>query len=253
MRAAALGFVTLVAIAAAGAPASAADLAARPYTKAPVMVDPSFNWSGFYIGGNVGGLWDRSRWTDIFGNTIGLDLTSGSNGSATIGGVHGGFNYQLGQLVLGIEGDYEATKIRSSFGAAALCAGFPPGICTTSQDWVASLRGRAGVSFNRLLVYGTGGVAFTDIGHTTVFPGFVGASVYGTQSRTGWVAGLGAEYAITNNWIAGVEWKHFDFGSTTVTAALPATDRMQFRETDDSVVARLSYKFGWEGPVVAKY
>jgi len=242
--------------------ALAADLAGRPYSKAPApAVDTAYNWSGFYIGGNVGGIWDRSSWTDdARGNIIGPNLTQSSSGSSVIGGGQAGFNYQVGLFVLGAEADYSATRISSSFnfppGAIIGCAGGPPGVCTTSQDWVASVRGRAGLAFDRFLVYATGGVALTEIGHITTFPGFPGApAAFGTQSRTGWVTGLGMEYALTNNWIAGIEWKYYDFGtiSAVATPLQFFNTTMRFRETENSVVGRLSYKFGWGGPVVAKY
>lgn len=254
--------LSIFATAALSATAVAADLPARTYTKAPApMVSPAFSWTGFYVGGNVGGIWDRSSWTDdARGNIIGPNLTRSSDGSSVIGGGQVGFNYQVNQFVFGVEGDYTATRIRSSFnfpaGAVVGCAGAPPGVCTTSQDWIATIRGRGGLAFDRFFIYGTGGVAFTEIGHITTFPGFPGAPAsFGTQSRTGWVAGLGGEYAITNNWIAGVEWKYYDFGTTSAVATPLAiyNTTMRFRETENSVVGRLSYKFDWAGPVIAKY
>src|SRR5713101_802845 len=81
--------------------ASAADLPARPYTKTPVMaVDPSYDWSGFYIGGHIGYLWGKTRVVDD-----GILTEPGAPTNGVIGGVLAGYNWQSGPLVLGIEGD----------------------------------------------------------------------------------------------------------------------------------------------------
>ena len=81
--------------------ASAADLPTRVYTKAPVMVDPAYNWSGFYVGGHVGGLWGRSR---VFDD--GVLTESGAATDGVVGGILAGYNWQTGPLVLGTEGDF---------------------------------------------------------------------------------------------------------------------------------------------------
>jgi outer membrane immunogenic protein len=215
------------------------------------MVDPAYNWSGFYIGVNAGGGWLRDQFSDIPPATN-LGVTPASRKSGFVGGGQAGVNWQVSQFVFGIEGDIDSASINAIVG----CAGGPPAICSTKQDYLASVRGRAGIAFNNILLYGTGGVAFTNYNHSTAFTGFaLGPINWSSDSRTGWVAGLGAEYAFTSNWILGAEWKHYDFGNRTLTTASPGFVGIQqnFRETEDTIVARLSYKFGWSGPVVGRY
>ncbi len=199
--------------------ARAADLAARPaYTKAaPLMVDPAYNWSGFYIGVNAGGGWLRDQFSDVPpANNFGA--TPATRKSGFVGGGQAGVNWQVSQFVLGIEGDIDSASINAS----VACAGAPPAICSSKQDYLASIRGRAGFAFNNFLVYGTGGVAFTNYNHSIAFPGFaLGPVNWSNDSRTGWVAGVGAEYAFAGNWVVGAEWKHYDFGNRTLTTASP--------------------------------
>jgi outer membrane immunogenic protein len=182
---------TLACGALAGA-AQAADMRypQQPYVKAPIY-NSAFSWTGFYLGLNGGGGWGRSNW-DRVGN---LDLTGG-----VIGGT-AGFNWQTGQVVLGIEGDADWSGI----GGTTITA-CPTG-CGTRNDWLVTARGRLGYSFDRFLPYITGGLAAGDIKATT--PGFAGAS----QTNLGWTVGVGVEVAIVANWSAKAEYLHVDLGN----------------------------------------
>src|SRR5215210_1835523 len=139
-----LGFLVLAAL-----PASAADLprGAMPY-KAPAMLS-QYNWTGFYLGINGGGAWGNSDW-----NTF---ATSNSPSGGMIGGT-AGYNWQGpgNPWVFGIEGDIAWTNIKDS----AVCGGL---VCETKNNWLGTVRGRIGYSFDRFLPYFTGGVAFGDI------------------------------------------------------------------------------------------
>lgn len=220
--------------------ASAALAADMPVKAAYSM--PQYNWSGWYAGLNAGGGWNRSRWTDITGNIIAPNTESGSNGSGFVGGVHAGYNYQNGIWVAGAEADFDGSAIKSSFNSAAQCAGLPPGVCKTQQPWIATLRARIGLAQDRWLVYGTGGIAFSDLKHRTDF--IAGPPVtWNHNSRTGWVVGAGIEYALTDAWNIGIEWKYYDFGTKTAFGA-GASDLMRFDDTENSVMARISYRFG---------
>src|SRR5215471_228131 len=100
-------FTCTTALVAAGA-ASAADLAARPYTKAPAYIEPLFNWTGFYVGGHIGGAWTNEQWINSANTTAFGDLSPGQGfrqrGSGIMGGAQIGYNWQASNYVFGLEG-----------------------------------------------------------------------------------------------------------------------------------------------------
>jgi outer membrane immunogenic protein len=184
--------IAVLALAAAGS-ARAADLSVAPIYKAPPQVTaPAYNWSGFYLGVNGGGAWGTSNW----------DSASSFNVSGGVVGGTAGINWQMGHAVLGLEGDVDWSNLKGSATSLACPAG-----CTTSNDWLATVRGRAGYAFDRFLPYVTGGLAAGDIKAAT--PGFAGA----TQTNAGWTVGGGVELALTNNWTAKAEYLHVDIGN----------------------------------------
>jgi outer membrane immunogenic protein len=216
------GLVLLATGAVAGS-ATAADLGRQyqqPYVKAPIY-NPVFTWTGFYLGLNGGGGWGQSSWD----RTGTFDLSGG-----VIGGTVG-FNWQTGQLVLGIEGDADWSGVSGT--TSTLC---PVG-CTTRNDWLGTVRGRVGYAFDRFLPYVTGGLAAGDIRATT--PGFAGA----TQTNLGWTIGAGMEVAIAGNWSAKAEYLHVDLGSFNcgLACGLVTPDNVSFRAN----LARggVNYKF----------
>jgi outer membrane immunogenic protein len=203
--------------------AAAADLSTRyqqPLVKAPVYA-PLYNWSGIYLGINGGGGWGRSTWdrADTF------DLSGG-----VVGGT-AGYNWQIGQVVLGVEGDIDWSGIRDT------TTTFCPAGCTTNNDWLGTVRGRLGYAFDRFLPYVTGGLAVGDIRATT--PGFAGA----TQTNAGWTAGAGLEFAIAGNWTAKAEYLHVDLGSFNcgLTCGVTTTDNVSF--SADIVRGGVNYRF----------
>src|SRR5581483_7790476 len=141
-------------------PAAAADLS-RGYSRAPGYApSPAYDWSGFYLGGNLGYAWSSAS----AGATVGglsLDATQDLYGAA--GGVQGGYNWQSGIGLLGVEADFQLTSQEANFTYAA------PGVTASGFNrlpWFATLRGRAGVAIDQWLVYGTGGLAFTQMKST---------------------------------------------------------------------------------------
>jgi outer membrane immunogenic protein len=205
--------------------AAAADMSPRypqqqPYLKAP-MYAPAFSWTGFYLGVNGGGGWGTSNW-DRTGN---LDLSGG-----VIGGT-AGFNWQMGQVVLGVEGDADWS------GVSGTTSTFCPAGCATRNDWLGTVRGRVGYSFDRFLPYLTGGLAAGDIKATT--PGFAGA----TQTNLGWALGAGVEAAIVANWSAKIEYLHVDLGSfnCALSCGLVSPDNVSFKA--DLVRGGVNYRF----------
>ncbi len=129
------------------ASASAADIARRQMpAKAPAYVTPAYNWTGFYVGINGGGGFGHSTLTNAAGST-GYNVNGGLVGGTL------GYNYQINQWVLGIEGDIDWADISGNT-SAGICAGVT---CSTKNDWLATVRGRVGYAFDRFMPYVTGG------------------------------------------------------------------------------------------------
>lgn len=220
------------------APAVAADM--RPVTKAPVAPAPIaqvYNWTGFYIGGHVGG------------GFAGSDTFSGSDGRF-LGGAQVGFDYQFApNWVAGIEGQYSWLSGNSNNGLAFA----PAGLATLDNRGIGSVTGRLGYTWGPVLVYAKGGYAVADreLGVTQF-----GAPVpFGTSGRgkDGYTAGAGLEYMFAPNWSAKAEYQYYDFGKTTFTSGPPAIVGTSFKNDEHTVKAGLNYRFTWGGPQVPRY
>ncbi|MDR3468181.1 MAG: porin family protein [Xanthobacteraceae bacterium] len=207
--------VALVAVVVAHG-AFAADLAPRTYTKAPVATDPVFNWSGPYVGVNLG--------YGAASDPVKLAFTPASDGgeqptvapAGWLGGGQLGYNYQAGRWVLGVEGDVQATALRQS-----ICFDFcNPSITfrvTQELPWFATMRGRVGYAAGPALIYATGGAAFTSVKTALVDTFAPAPDVAGTFNdvRTGWVVGGGIEAMLGGHWTAKAEYLYLDFGTVT--------------------------------------
>jgi len=231
--------------------ASAADLAARPYAKAPVApVVAIYNWTGFYIGGQVGYDWRRDDNTERLASSGLPDgWNANSKPAGVVGGLHAGYLFQSGAFVAGLEGDIEGANIHGS-GLYRFNGGAPiTDHIDSKTDWQGSVRGRLGFASNNWLLYATGGLAFANFEHTYV-TGVSGPPVTSfSATRAGWTLGAGAEYGFGPNWRARVEYRYTDYG--TLTNAGTQFDIQDQRITDNAVRVGVSYRFG--GPVVAKY
>jgi outer membrane immunogenic protein len=202
------GFVVVAAAFVGITSASAADLP----IKAPPMVR-TYNWTGCYVGVEAGGTWGRTQHVDndpLFAG-FGLPLTNVYDVSGGLVGGTVGCNYQINQWVFGVENDLSWRRLQGNG------PDIPPftTTSTTSLDshWLDTLRGRVGFAWDRVFVYGTAGVAFTQ---TTSGVCTVAAGCFSdTKSRTGWVAGAGAEWAVWNNISLKAEYLHVDYGSST--------------------------------------
>ena len=229
---------------AAGTQAFAADLPPplAPPPRAPaayVPVSPAYNWSGFYIGVNAGYGFGNSTWS-----------TPASGSFAVNGGTAGGtigWNYQIGQLVLGVEGDFDWQNVRGSrtSGVCALGGGnVAVSGCDTSSNWYGTFRGRVGYALDRILLYGTAGGAVADIRASTA------GQPWASNTELGWAAGAGIEGAITDNLTAKVEYLFTDYGNGSCTTAACTitgsgginTGSVKFSES--LVRVGLNYKFG---------
>jgi outer membrane immunogenic protein len=269
-------------VALSAAAASAADLAPQTYTKAPIMA-PIYNWTGFYVGVNAGGAWNKSNATTdtvfspigYFAPTsvpaIGIVGNQNINRSGFTGGLTAGYNWQASNFVVGIESDFNYFGVKGSTSATALYPCCAPSTFTVnssvSSDWLFTLRGRAGVLVTpALLLYGTGGLAVANVKANYLFTdtfSTANESASISSTRYGWTAGVGGEYALMNGWSLKAEYLYVDLGRMSTTStnltgfgglAVPFPANV-FTHTVDlrSNIGRvgLNYKFG--GPVVARY
>ena len=177
------------------ASASAADLPRQQPmpAKAPAYMAPIYNWTGFYVGINGGYGWGESDRSAPFGTGT-FDVSGG-----VVGGTLG-YNYQMGQIVFGLEGDLDWSGIKGS----APCAGTT---CETRNDWLWTGRGRLGYAADRFMPYITGGAAAGNIKHTITGVGSA------DDTKFGWTLGAGVEAAISGPWTAKVEYLYVDLGS----------------------------------------
>jgi outer membrane immunogenic protein len=237
--------ILLSGLAAAAMFASAPVLAADMPVKAPIPVAAAYNWQGCYIGVQGGGDWGRSR-HDGFppGPT---DLTPYFRLSGGEAGVEYGCNYNLGPgWLIGTESDFSWTdKKGSSFDTGA--GGNPTFLSTTQERWNSTTRLRLGHTWDRTLVYATGGVAAARVEANVTVPGI--GIFSDSHTQWGWVAGVGAEYAFAPNWSAKLEYLHMDFsnksflfGNNPVLVGLNA-QRSGLNLTDDLVRVGINYRF----------
>jgi outer membrane immunogenic protein len=207
------------------APVLAADLPRKTVPQSFAQPLPIFTWTGFYVGLN-GGYSFGNGTSAITGSPglVGTGFAPGGNlktvGDGFMLGATAGYNLQMGQFVVGLEGDLAYADLGKS-----VATSIGPLVTTLSQDmtYFGTLRGRFGVTFDRFLVYGTGGLAFGDQKSTTTISG-LGSLWTGQKNDTrfGYTIGAGAEYAITNNWSAKVEYLYYDLGKNSVVAPLVA-------------------------------
>src|SRR6476646_4370485 len=226
--------LTTVALVALGAtvPALAADLGTRGYTKAPAYVAPIYNWTGFYIGGHVGGAF------------AGDNSLIGDSGRF-LGGIQGGADYQFApSWVVGIEAQY------SWLGNSNNGVLFPGGVLVTSNsDQLGSVTGRLGYTWGPALLYAKGGYAWKG-GNNNLGVSIAGvpqAFAVSGNSRDGYTLGGGLEYMFAPNWSAKLEYQYYNFGSTSFTTAPADIAGRSFRNDEHTAKVGVNYRFGWGG------
>lgn len=198
--------------------ASAADLKPAPvYTKAPVMAPPPFSWTGFYIGGNIGGAWAHDNFTD---SLFGLGFNDGNNNGVFIAGGQVGGNYQINNFVIGVEGTVDwASNNNNATGVVVPGLGGSTVQITSNDTWIATLAGQLGVAYDRLLFYAKGGGAWIGNSGFTATNLATGASITGSNSNTinGWLIGAGLEWAFANTWTLKAEYDFIGLNGRTFT------------------------------------
>ncbi|KFG70406.1 outer membrane protein [Microvirga sp. BSC39] len=188
--------------------AVAADLPSRRAPAPIIAAAPIFTWTGFYVGVNAGYGWSDDDFDSVA-------LADDDNDGGFVGGAQVGYNYQIGSFVVGLEGDIQYADFGRE--GAFVVGGTTYDI--DNSDWFGTVRARAGVAFDRALIYATGGFAFAD-------------------EANGWTVGGGVEYAFTNNLSAKIEGLYVNLDNDD---DFPGFDG----ETDFGVVrAGLNFRFG---------
>src|SRR6478672_9375200 len=220
--------------------AFAADLPARMEPVAPVAYVPRFSWTGFYVGGELGWIQTTPNYTTgalLLGAPFAV--TSGSDKNGLTYGILAGYNYQIGQLVLGVEGDFQGWTV-GKIRYTAVTGDF----LTAHSKWGGSIRGRLGYAADRALFYLAGGAAF--VSSKTSIP-TTGISIGSDDIRVGWTVGAGIDYAFTNNWFTGVEYRYSQFESKSFVYPIPVlnlgTIGLKQDLSNNQVTARIGYKF----------
>jgi outer membrane immunogenic protein len=210
---------------------------------------PGYSWANCHAGADVGYAWQRDKNREFFLATGVLDDFATPKQPSYPHGIKGGgflgCDWQLApQWVVGLEGDAEAADVAHSRGSYAPT----PEYYESRTRFESSFRGRVGRSFDRSLVYLTGGLAFAQINDHYVgitLPG-TGLTSGFTDDRWGWTLGAGVDYAFADNWLARVEYRHADFGTANNTplfcsTCVNALERHQ--TTEEAVRFGVAYKF----------
>jgi outer membrane immunogenic protein len=257
-----LGTVALIAFA---APAAAADLAARPYTKAPpAPVAVVYDWSGFYIGAN-GGWGSAGKCWDLTADVVGPFVPPLAEGchDATGGTAGGqiGYRWQAGTWVFGLEGQGNWADFKGSNTSLAF---FTPLSTIENESKINAfglITGQVGYAWNNVLLYVKGGAAVTSDKYRGIETATGLLVDSAKETRWGGVVGAGLEIGFAPNWSVGFEYNHLFLGDRDVDFAAsgnfigaPAgsfsrTGRIS--QDVDIVTARVNYRFG--GPVIARY
>lgn len=227
------GGLAALALLAGSLSAQAADIP-RPVYKGPIRpVIAYYNWTGFYIGLNGGYGWGTSNWS-------GVPTATNKPAGYLVGGTLG-YNYQVGSIVWGVEGDFDWADVNKSVACA-------PGInCGTKNSWLATFRGRIGYAFDRWLPYFTGGGAYGNVKATVDVPAF-GLTGSSSSDQFGWTFGGGLEYAFLGNWSAKIEYLYVDLGSFN-TGPAPFVNNVSLKE--NIVRGGINYKFS--GPIFSRF
>ena len=249
--------LALLAAATISAPAFAADMAARPYAKAPPAPVPVYSWTGCYIGAGGGGAYTVNDHYTV-ASTSGLpggpftppisgETTTGAHG--WFGTVQAGCDYQFNNFVVGVFGDYDFMDVHGNTNSLFTFYG------KQRQDWQWSVGGRVGyLVFPQLLTYVSGGFTqahwkATDL---TAFGAVVPTFTLLSQTRDGWFIGAGDEYALS--FFPGLFWKteyrysEFDRATTAMNIfATPLYSGLSEsqRVKEHSVRSELVWRFNW--------
>jgi outer membrane immunogenic protein len=244
------------------AAAAAADLPARMPTKAPIAVMP-FSWTGCYVGVHAGAGWAHSKFTDVAPTSFAAIAPNGeeiavNSGAGFVGGGQVGCDYQFASnWVIGAAGDFSWANMEGETNDpffAGKTVGVPLSLHSRT-DFLASATGRVGYAWDRYLIYAKGGAAWShdkyevnNFNCTATI--FVSCNTSASETRTGWVAGGGLEWAFAPSWSALIEYDHYGFGTRSLAFTDPAHANSPFfngfnvKLNIDVVKVGLNYRFG---------
>ena len=250
--------------------AGAADM---PVKAPPPMLPPPvpvFSWTGFYVGGNIGGAWGNNRWTDtLFGTNFNNNNNNNNNGRFIGGGQIGG-NYQIGQFVIGGEWDFDWAGNNNN--NANNVGVFIPGVGNiivnnnnNNNNWITTVAARFGWAVDHWLFYGKAGggwVAHNNnftITNLTTGVSFTCANNFngfnnncGNNNNGGWLVGAGLEYAFANNWTVKLEYDYLGLGNRSFVipaGTVLAGDTFTTNNRNVQMVkVGFNYLFNWGAP-----
>jgi outer membrane immunogenic protein len=229
------------ALAALGGSALAADLGPRGYAREPIFAAPIYNWTGFYLGGHLGGAFSTSN---TFNGLVLSDYEA-----RFLGGVQVGADWQFAtNWVIGAEGQY------SWLGKNSINAIFPGGfVYGNDQRGLGSITGRVGYAAGPALFYVKGGYAYSDNRETLTFAGVPVAFALDSNHTNGWTIGGGVEYMFAPNWAAKAEYQFYDFGDSRFIAPAALVPFGSFSNDVHTLKVGVNYRFNFASPVAARY
>jgi outer membrane immunogenic protein len=200
-----------------------------------VPLPAPFSWTGFYLGGNVGGARTTSTLSD---NLTNVSLDRDDNGF--VGGLQVGYNYQIGNLVLGVEWDFDWTSIDAS-GVVTI-----PGLggalqASVDTEWITTLAGRIGLALDRTLVYVKVGGGWVR-SEASVTQLSTGSTLTASHTNAGWLVGAGFEYAFAPNWTAKFEYDFIGLGDKAF-PGFAGTRAFELERDVQQVKVGINFKF----------
>ncbi len=234
--------------------------AARAADLPPGVIYPAatlpFTFTGFYVGGTVGGALGSSKYLETPGTGFGASAanvaavgTSSAAPRGVIGGLEAGYNWQINHFVLGVEGDFSGWDLSANSGVTG--AGLLPGAtfsssATVNSNWLFTLRPRLGFANGNMLTYLTGGLAVANFKFSESITGTTGPTLAGSFSNTevGWVAGAGVEYGLSQNWFIKAEYLYTSFSNQNAVQTGPGFTGTATANLSASIVrAGVDYRF----------
>ena len=242
-----LATVAAIGLLAVSSGAFAADLGARAAYPPPPPPLPIYNWTGFYIGANLGGAWASGTLTD---NVTGASITG--NHAGVIGGGTFGYNWQFApNWVVGIEGMFDGTSISKTTSTVnGTYAGLPVSLQgSANTNWLSTVAARIGFAENNWLFYAKGGGGWANNTASvtgavlTNNVGWVGGTLSASNTTAGWLAGVGIEYALTQNWTVKAEYDYLGLEHYTATTAFAPGDSINVARNINLFTVGVNYKF----------
>jgi outer membrane immunogenic protein len=226
----------------------------------PPLLPPPFAWTGFYVGGNIGGAWTNNTWTDQF---FGTNFNNNNDNGRFIGGGQVGVNWQVGQFVIGGEWDFDWASSNSNNNVGVIIPGVGNIVVANNNNrWITTVAARFGWAVDHWLFYGKVGGGWVDNNNFTITNLNTGASfTCGTfttltncgDNTGGWLVGAGVEYAFANNWTVKAEYDYLGLGNRTVIVPAAAGFLVGDTFTTNNRNVQMfkvgfNYLFNWAGP-----